>query len=195
MRKTIVRSNDTTGIQGALLELISRIPESDEAAAEHPKQRAQSIASAAALKTATISGTMALPPGFLGLATILPDLILIWKAQQQMVADIAAVYGKTHTLQKETMLYCLFKHASATAVRQVVTRVGERFLVRRATTRLIQQSLQKVGVRVTQRVVGQGISRWLPLVGALGVGAYAYYDTTQVAATAIELFKGEIEIE
>jgi hypothetical protein len=31
--------------------------------------------------------------------------------------------------------------------------------------------------------------------GALGVGAYAYYDTGQVAATAIEMFESEMTIE
>jgi len=59
----------------------------------------------------------------------------------------------------------------------------------------MQQILQKVGVRVTQRVIGKSISRWIPILGALGVGAYAYYDTTQVAATTIELFSKDLEHE
>ena len=33
------------------------------------------------------------------------------------------------------------------------------------------------------------------MVGALGVGAYAYYDTGQVASTAIEMFESEMDIE
>jgi hypothetical protein len=33
----------------------------------------------------------------------------------------------------------------------------------------------------------------VPVVGALGVGAYAYYDTGQVAATAMALFSRDIE--
>jgi hypothetical protein len=32
------------------------------------------------------------------------------------------------------------------------------------------------------------------VVGALGVGAYAYYDTGQVAATAMSLFAKDIEL-
>ena len=31
----------------------------------------------------------------------------------------------------------------------------------------------------------------MPVIGALGVGAYAYYDTGQVARTAIDLFGAE----
>ena len=44
-------------------------------------------------------------------------------------------------------------------------------------------------MRVAQRSAGSGIARWLPVVGAVGVGAYAFYDTSQVAGTAIELFE------
>jgi len=44
-------------------------------------------------------------------------------------------------------------------------------------------------VRVARRSAGGSIARWLPVVGAVGVGAYAFYDTSQVAATAIELFE------
>ncbi len=109
-----------------------------------------------------------------------------------MVADIAATYGKSVFLGKETMIYCLFKHSGAALMRDLVVRVGERYLVRRTALRAIQQILQKLGVRVTQRVIGKSISRWIPILGAFGVGAYAYYDTTQVAATAIELFSKKL---
>jgi len=180
----------------AILDFLSRVPDTDEApAATDPLIRCRSIASAAALKAAAISAGLALPPGPLGLLTILPDLISIWKIQAQMVADIAGVYGKTAYLTREQMLYCLFKHAASQAVRDLVVRVGERIFVRRVSLRAFQSAARKVGIRITQRVIGTGISRWLPIVGALGIGAYAYYDTGQVATTAIDLFSRDIEIE
>ena len=48
---------------------------------------------------------------------------------------------------------------------------------------------------MTQKVAGKGISRWLPIVGAIGVASYAYYDTNGVAKAAMELFSGEIEFD
>ena len=194
MPKAITPSaGDSNAVTKALLDLVSRIPTSDEPTSAAPKERAQAIASATAMKAAGISGALALPPGPFGLATIIPDLLAIWRLQQSMVADIAAAFGKSAFLGKETMIYCLFKHGGAALMRDLVVRVGERYLVRRTALRAIQQILQKVGVRVTQRVIGKSISRWIPILGALGVGAYAYYDTTQVAATAIELFSRDIE--
>lgn len=179
----------------AIERFISNVPTTDEPKSNDPVARARHIANAAAAKAALVSGGLALPPGPLGFATILPDLICIWKLQAQMVADIAGVFGKTTFLTGEQMLYCLFKHAAAQLVRDLVSRVGERFLIRRVSLRTMQRIIRKVAGRVTQRVIGKALSRWLPIVGAVGVGAYAFYDTAQVGKTAIELFQEDLELQ
>lgn len=194
-RTTQPAAPDSNAITQALRDLVSRIPASDEPVSSEPKGRAQSIAKIAAIKAAAISGALAIPPGPLGLATVIPDLVAIWRVQQSMVADIAACYGKSAYLGKEAMIYCLFKHAGAALVRDIVARAGERYLVRRTSLKAVQDILRKVGARVTQRVLGKSISRWIPIIGALGVGAYAYADTAQVAASAIELFSKDLELE
>ena len=182
-------------IAETILEFIAHIPSTDEVLSKEPSKRAQSIANSAAAKAALAAGALALPPGPLGWLTILPEMAAVWRIQAQMVADIAAAYGKSATLDREQMLYCLFRHMAAQAVRDIVVRVGERFLVRRASLRVLQAAAQKIGIRITQRAIGKGLSRWIPIIGALGVAGYAYYDSGQVAATAVELFEQEIEIE
>jgi hypothetical protein len=92
------------------------------------------------------------------------------------------------------MIYCLFKHSAAQAVRDLVVRVGQRMLVKTASLKVLQTIAEKIGIRVTQRVIGKSVSRWVPVVGALGVGAYAYYDTGQVAKTAIDLFERDVQL-
>ena len=79
------------------------------------------------------------------------------------------------------------------AVRDLVVRVGDRYLVKQATQQALQLAAQKIGIKLTQKGIARGIARWLPFVGAVGVGGYAYYDTAQVAKTAIEIFQKEIE--
>ena len=111
-----------------------------------------------------------------------------------MVSDIAAAYGRHAELGREQMLWCLFRHTAAQAFRDVVVRMGDRLVFRRMSHGIAQRVAKQVGVKLTQRTVGEGISRWLPVVGALGVGAYAYYDTGHVASTAIALFSGDMEI-
>ena len=182
-------------IAETIFDFLGRIPITNEIKSDIPIDRARSITAAAAAKAAITSGSLALPPGPLGWLTILPELVAIWKIQAQMVADIAGTFGKDASLTREQMFYCLFRHTAAQAVRQLVVQVGERFLVRRVSLRTSQTIAKKVGIRITQRVIGKGVSRWLPIVGALGVAGYAYYDTGQVAHTAIDLFEQVIEFE
>ena len=182
-------------ITDAILEFVGQIPDPKEEPSQEPAKLARALSKSAAMKAALAAGSLALPPGPLGWLTILPELVVVWKIQAQMVADIAALHGKTAALTREQMLYCLFRHLAAQAVRDLVVRVGERFLVRRATLQVLRGAAKAVGVRVTQRALGRGVSRWLPIVGAVGVGAYVYFDTAEVAATAIELFEREVEVE
>jgi len=178
----------------AILNFIGRVPVSREHRSRNPAERARSIANSAAARAAVTAGSLALPPGPLGWLTILPELLMVWRIQAQMVADIAGIYGRQAALTREQMIYCLFRHLAAQAVRDLVVRVGERFLVQQVSIRMLQSIAEKVGVRITQQAIGKGVSRWVPVIGALGVGAYAYYDTGQVARTAIELFRHEVEI-
>jgi hypothetical protein len=173
----------------AILDVVSAIPGTSEPSSQKPAERARALRTTAALKAAAVSGTLALPPGPLGVATIVPDLIAVWRIQAQMVADIAAAFGKTAQLEQEQMLYCLFRHAVAQVARDLAMRVGERIVFQRATLRVLQSIASKVGVEVTQRVIAKSAARWLPVLGSVGVAGYAYYDTAQVGLTATELFE------
>jgi len=114
------------------------------------------------------AGALALPPGPWGWLTVLPEIVRVWRIQAQMVADIAKVHGKYGSLGREQMLYCLFRHTASQVVRDLAVRAGQRYL-------------------------GSAVSRWIPIVGAVGIGAYAYYDTTLVARAAMEVFARDIE--
>lgn len=176
-----------------ILNLVSEIPTTNERMRDMPGAHAKSLAASAARKAAMAAGALALPPGPLGWLTVVPEMLAVWKIQAQVVSDIAALYGKSANLTREHMLYCLFRHTAAQALRDLVVRVGDRVLVRPVTIKALQVLTRAVGVTLTQRAIGKGLSRWLPLVGAAGVGAYAYYDTSQVAKNAIELFGQELE--
>jgi hypothetical protein len=182
-------------IATAIVDIVSFVPQSTEVLSPQPQERARAIQTAAALRAAAVSGALALPPGPLGLVTILPDLIMVWRIQSQMIADIAGAYGKSARLTQEQMVYCLFRHAAAQVVRDLVARVGERLVFRRATLRVLQAIALRLGVKVSQRVIAKSVARWLPIVGSVGVAGYAYYDTAQVGATAVELFQQDIGSE
>lgn len=195
MEKEKKKVEPTGTIPEILHRVIDVIPFSSEPPSNDPKAKARKLGNIAAMKAAAFSGALAMPPGPLGLLTLIPDLIGIWRIQAQLVSDLAAVYGKSASLTREGMLYCLFRHGAAQAVRDIVVRSGQRLLIRQASLKTIEAVLQKVGIRLSQRLAGKAITRWLPVVGAVGVGAYAYYDTAEVAKTAIQTFESDLSID
>jgi hypothetical protein len=191
----VIQPGDHSRVTQAILDFVSQIPDSSVGGSKDPQSEARRLASRAAQRAALTAGSLALPPGPLGWLTVLPELIAIWKIQAQMVSDIAAAFGQHPELGREQMLWCLFRHTAAQAFRDMVVRVGDRLLFRRMRYTVAARVAKRVGVKVSQRAIGNGISRWLPLVGAAGVGAYAYYDTAQVARTTIALFSAPIETD
>ena len=178
-----------------LFRVIHEIPTSAEKETSEALIRSRKLISEASFKAAAISGALALPSGPLGWLTILPDLAAIWRLQAQMVADIGAVFGKQGKLTEESLIYCLFRHATAQVVRDLVTRMGQRVVVQRGSLRAAENVLESIGIKLVHRVARGGLWRLLPAIGALAVAGYAYYDTEQVGQTAIEFFSKEIELK
>ena len=193
-RKEVIAAAQGAGaerIYRAIVDFVSKIPKSSVRKARDPLAAARQRANAAARSAALTAGSLALPPGPLGWLTILPEILGVWRIQAQMVADIARLYGRSASLTREHMLYCLFRHSAAQVVRDLVVQTGERLLVQQTSLRVMQSVARRIGVRVSERGFASAVSRWLPVLGAVGVGGYAFYDTTQVAKTAIELFGSE----
>lgn len=185
------RSLPVRKVEGTIERIITAIPAPQTRAVGNPDEEAAAIARHAAQRAALLSGSLALPPGPLGLATVLPDIYLIWKTQRQMVADIFALYGRTAELTRTHMLYCLFRHAASQVLRDVAVRAGERLVVRQLSSSALSSILRSLGATMTQRIAGSAASRWLPVVGAVAVGGYAFWDTMQVAKTARRLLTAD----
>lgn len=194
-KRFAARDPENPGLADRLLDLVGQIPKPREGRHEEPNTRARELAKGTAVKTAAIAGTLALPPGIIGWATIAPEMYTVWKQQAQMVSDIAGAYGRTELLSREQMLYCLFGHTAAGAFRDLVLRAGERYLIRRAPVSALYAVVNKIAIRIAQRTVSRAVTRWIPLVGAIGVAGYIYVDTGKVADTAIALFQADVQIE
>jgi len=176
-------------VTGIIERVIADIPAPRTHAVLDAAGAAEKIGRDAAQKAALVSGSLALPPGPFGLLTVLPDLFLIWKIQRQMVADIFALHGRSAELTRTHMLYCLFRHMASQVLRDVAVRTGQRVVIEQLTSGALKSALHSLGASVTQRLAGKAATRWIPLAGAAAVGAYAYWDTLQVAKTARRLLE------
>ena len=185
MRK---QASPSERLSSAVLAIVAAIPESRERPSSHPEARAQLLAERAARSSARISGLAALVPGPLGLLTVLPDLIALWRIQSQLVADIAAVYGYGTQLDASHMLWCLFQQEEGRSARELAMRMGERMLIRPWGLRVLRNGATRAGLKLSQRSIGALMARALPLVGSACIAGYAYFDTHRVAKSATALF-------
>ena len=174
-------------VTGMIERVIAEVPPARSREVDHPDRAAAELARAAAQQAAIVSGSLALPPGPLGMLTVLPDIYAIWRIQRQMVADIFGLYGRSAELTRAHMLYCLFRHAASQVLRDVAVRAGQRLVLESLSSGALHGVLHGVGVAVSRRLAGTAATRWVPLAGAAAVASYAYWDTLQVAKTARKL--------
>jgi hypothetical protein len=184
-----------TAVGDAIVAVVSRVPETRETPVADPDARVRELARAAARRAAAISGGLALPPGPLGVLTLVPDLVAIWRIQAQLVADIAGARGRSGSLTREQMLWCLFRHAASHVMRDVVVRGGQRAIVHRLTVSALQSIATRLGMQLSHQLVAKAASRWVPGLGAAAVAAYAWWDTERVARVADDLFSREIVLD
>lgn len=172
-----------------LFDLITNIPDSLYAENQEPEKRASALIQQAAFKASAVSATLSIPAGLTGILTAIPDIAAIWRIQAQLVADIAASYGKLALLSREAMVWCLFRHSAAQLIRDIAVRTGGRIVVQKLSTTALKTLLQKIGIKISSKFLSKSLLRAIPIVGAVGNGAYTYYDTYEVGKTATAYFK------
>ena len=177
-----------SNIGQSILDSVGEVPASTRRKTKDAPAESRAAISKAAGKASLTAGAFAIPLGPIGWLTILPEMVAVWRIQAQLVADIAALHGQKPELTREQMIFCLFRHTAAQAVRDLAVRAGERLIVQQVTMQVIRKVAEAIGVKIARRVVGKGITRWLPVIGVVGVAGYAYYDTAQVGSTALEMF-------
>ncbi len=165
----------------SLDQIMSHIQKKKEPIRHDPLIRSSEIIKNASLKAGCVAGGLALPTGPLGILTIIPDIVAIWKIQSNMVKDIAEIFNKQVISTRKQMIHCLFKHTTGQGARDVIIKIGT------------QMAIKKIGISTSRHIAKKVIARCIPIVGAVGVGAYAYYDTARVGKTDIELFSSNIE--
>ncbi len=178
-----------------VFNLITDIPDSLLCPNNNPDKRAEVLIKQAALKAATVSTSLSIPAGFTGVLTSIPDIAAVWRIQAQLVSDIACTYGKFAMLSREAMVWCLFRHSAASLLRDVAVRTGSRIVVQKLSLTALQKLLQKIGVKISANFLGRIALRAIPAIGAIGNGAYTYFDTNEVGKTAMAYFKALEGIE
>ena len=68
-------------------------------------------------------------------------------------------------------------------------------MVQKLSATALRKIVEKIGIKISSTFVSKSLLRAIPAIGAIGNGAYAYYDTTEVGKTAITYFKALVDQE
>jgi uncharacterized protein (DUF697 family) len=142
-----------------------------------------------------VSTVAGIPPGPLGMATIVPELITITKIQINLVYRIAKFHGKEQLVTPTIILHILATALGIVLGRNLLRKIGTRFIVKALSAQVIKTLAQKLGVKIATRLLAKIGARWIPIVTAPIFGAFSKSQTTRVGRESNKVFSGDIEFE
>lgn len=151
------------------------------------------IISSCANRCALIAGGAGLIPGPFGMAAAIPEIILILRGQINMIYDLAVAHGRKAVITKELLL-AVTMSAMGSSSTGLIAMHGGKVLVKRASLRVIQKIVQMLAGKVTQQLLKSMIGKYLPVVGAAAMAAWARYSTKKVGEKALEIVSMPIEL-
>ncbi len=156
------------------------------------RQQVDGLISSYANSSTAIAGGLNLIPGPWGMVAAVPEICLVLRNQMMMVYDIGVAYGKGQALTKELLIGVLLSATGSGAGTLLVVQ-GGKVLVKRTSLRVLQRIIRRLAGDISQKMLKSMISKWLPVVGAAAMAAWANYSTRQIGRKAIAIFEKEIE--
>ncbi len=172
----------------AIFRTLVEIPDSHQPEAVDPDVASDKIIRRSCKKAGLLSAALSLPTGPLGLITLMPDLTGVWRIQSQMVSDIASAYGERRRLDREQMLFFLFRHSVSHLVGDIIAKSGERYIVQALSEKAFGNIIEKLALRLGSSMTLRATKIVFPLIGSAFLGVYSYRDTLQVGATTKRFF-------
>jgi hypothetical protein len=153
-----------------------------------------SMISTVALTNSAVSAGSSLIPGPWGMLAVVPELIIVIRNQIALIYDIAAANGKKDLMDKQ-LAAMIFASAMGTTAGGLVLVHGGKYLVKRSSLQVFQKLIIMLGGQITQQALKSTVSKWLPGIGAIAMGAWTNYMTKQIGKKANEILSKEFVIE
>ncbi len=146
-------------------------------------------------KAASVGFVAALPTGFLGWATILPEIALTTKIQINMIYSLAKYFNKNVQVNS-TFIAMIFAEAlGIDIIKTLVTRSGGKIVVSNLIKNGLKTLLEKISMNITKKIATRLPSRWVPFILAPVYSAFAYSSTKLIGKYAMIYLTKEIVYE
>ena len=142
--------------------------------AKHPdlttREKADRLIGAAARRAAALGAAASLPPGWLSVATVAPELSAVLILQSRLIVSLHLLYGAPMTAEERALevLAGLAAGAGMNVGRRLTTRAAE-----------------EIAARLVARLVGREIAHVGPLLGAMAGAGLNYAAVRAVGRAAL----------
>lgn len=143
--------------------------------AKHPdlttREKAERLIAAAAGRAAALGAAASLPPGWLSLATVAPELSAVLVLQSRLIVSLHILYGGPMTAGERALevLAGLAAGAGISVGRRLTTRAAE-----------------EIAARLAVRFAGREIAHLVPVLGAVAGAGLNYAAVTAVGRAALK---------
>ncbi len=163
---------------------------------DHPHELPQrkdidAIISKWANTNAVVAGAAGLVPGPWGMLAAVPEIVAVIGNQTKMIFDLGVAHGQHRYLRSELVVGILMSSMGSGGGSLLAVQ-GGRLLVRRASLQVMQKVVTMLGGKVTQQLLKAMVGKWLPVVGAAAMAAWARYTTKKLGEHACEMLSKEI---
>lgn len=140
---------------------------------------------------ALVAGAAGLVPGPWGMLAAVPEIMTVVRNQTKMIFDICVAMGQHRHITRELLVGVLLS-SMGSGTGSLIAVQGGKLLVKRASLRVMQKIIAMLGGKVTQQLLKSMVGKWLPVVGAAAMAAWARYTTKKLGEEACELLSKEI---
>ncbi len=160
-----------------------------------PLGKPEEMIDEAAQKAFTISTSLGLVPGPLGMVTILPEVIALAKLHVNLIHRIARYHNKQQHVSREIVLLILANVMGVAVGEVLVRKVGTALVLKSVNSVVARRVAQKIGSRIISKAAEKAIGRWIPVLTAPLFGYFSRSLTKKVGREAERLFSGELEVD
>ncbi|MEQ9262097.1 MAG: hypothetical protein RLP14_02940 [Owenweeksia sp.] len=175
-----------------LYDVITHIPEPRLKGKPSDEVFVKGLIRQSSIKSSSVSAALSVPGGVVGVLSVIPDVMTVWRIQAQMISNVAAAYGKNSLLTREQMLWCMFRQVGVGLVKELVVQQGGRYLVKHYGKKNLTDLIHKLGVKIAHNQASRWAGRIIPVVGSVSAGALTYYDTKRVGKNAMQLYSKDV---
>ncbi len=153
-----------------------------------PCDTLENMISGASWKAFAVSTAASIPPGPVGMLTILPEVIAVTRIQLGLIGKIAKYYEKEKELNGTVIALILGNAAGIATGRELLKCVDNKIIIQRMSTLALQNFAARIGAKILGRIVARMPARWIPLVTAPLFGMMSKTATARVGWEVVALF-------